>query len=148
MSIDNWRSYRESDILEAEGCRLIVLLYSAALDSVAAARRHLAEGNIEARSREITRTSEILNELALAVDHDAGGELSRNLVELYDYLQTLLQRANAEQIDPPLAETENLLETLSEAWASSTAPAADSTPFSAVAVLDGDAGRTPVDCMG
>jgi flagellar protein FliS len=58
----------------------------------------------------------ILNELALSLDHDAGGEISRSLAEMYDYLQRLILQANFEQIDAPLAEAEQLLATMLDAW--------------------------------
>lgn len=148
MLIDNRRSYMESDILEADGYRLVVLLYSATLESLDAARRHLAANNIKERSRAITKVAEILNELALAVDHEAGGELSRNLVELYDYLQVLLQKGNAEQFDPPLAEAQSLLETLFDAWKNTTAPGDGAASYAPATATIPPAGRAPVDCVG
>ena len=42
--------------------------------------------------------------------------MSKNLAELYSYVEMLLIRANSEQCDPPLAEAERLLGTLEEAW--------------------------------
>ncbi len=142
-------TYREREILEADGWKLVQLLYRKALDSLGQARRHLAAGEIEPRSREITRVSEILNELALALDHDSGGELSRNLAELYDYIQALLHTANYEQKDPPLAEAEQLVGTLLEAWESSGAGQTVATPampnmMNAEAPLE----HVPVDTVG
>jgi flagellar protein FliS len=58
----------------------------------------------------------IVTELSLSLNRQAGGDLSRNLAELYSYVETLLIKANTEQCDPPLAEAERLLATLEEAW--------------------------------
>jgi len=58
----------------------------------------------------------IVTELALSLDHAAGGELSKNLAELYAYTQTLLIQANVQQSDPPLEEAERLMSTLLDAW--------------------------------
>jgi flagellar protein FliS len=118
MATDLRQTYLERDILEADNFKLVVLLYQSALESLDEARAHLLRGEIAQRSSHITRVSEILNELALSVDHETGGELSRNLVELYDYLQVLLQTANHEQIEAPLLEARRLIGTLSEAWES------------------------------
>jgi len=60
----------------------------------------------------------IVTELSLSLNHPAGGDVSKNLDELYGYSQKLLIQANAEQSDPPLAEVERLLSTLMEAWQS------------------------------
>lgn len=110
--------YLESRILSADGVELVRILYQAALESVEKARRHLKEGDIAARSREITRAAAVLSELAVSLDLDAGGALSRNLLELYDYMQRRLLEANFLQSEPILAEVSRLLATLLEGWMS------------------------------
>jgi flagellar protein FliS len=88
------------------------------LDSITSARRYLKLGDIRARSRAISKAMAIVTELSLSLNHPAGGDVSKNLDELYGYVQTLLIQANVEQSDPPLAEVERLLSTLMEAWQS------------------------------
>lgn len=114
--------YLESRILSADGVELVQILYQAALESVGKARRHLREGDIAARSREITRAAAVVAELAASLDREAGGDLSRNLLELYDYMQRKLLEANFYQSDPILAEVSRLLATLLEGWMSCKAP--------------------------
>ncbi len=108
-------SYLESRILSADGVELVQILYQAALESVEKARRYLQEGEIAARSREITRATAVIAELAVSLDR-AAGDLSRNLLELYDYMQRKLIEANFHQSDPILAEVSRLLATLLEGW--------------------------------
>src|SRR6266566_7915387 len=112
--------YLEAEVLNADPVKLVGILYRAAAESIAAARRHLRNGEIRERSRKITKASEILNQLMLSLDHVSGGDLSRNLVELYAYMQTRLIEANTRQIDAPLAEVEQLLGVLSDAWRAAT----------------------------
>ncbi len=116
MSVDVRQSYEERNVLEADGCQLVVLLYRAAIEALDEARGHLARGEIRGRSERLTRASEIVNELALSVNHEVGGEIGRNLVELYDYVQYQIQTANSEQVEPPLVEARQILATLAEAW--------------------------------
>jgi flagellar protein FliS len=118
MAIQRYQSYLDHEVMTAEPVRLIQILYRAALDSIASARRHLKLGDIRARSRAISKTMAIITELSLSLDHAAGGDLSKNLAELYAYMQTLLIRANVEQSEPPLAEAQSLLSVLFEAWQS------------------------------
>lgn len=146
MPTDLRESYFETDILHADNCKLVLMLFHGAVQAVRNARRHLAAGEIRPRSRNITKASEILNELALSVDHQTGGELSRNLVELYAYIQTLLQKGNAEQTDAPLAEAEQLLLTLTEAWEACRPRAARSCDAAAITAAQYE--RIPVDCVG
>jgi len=116
MSTNARQAYREGEILNASPVELVQMLYRAALEAVGQSRQHLRSGDIQARSRQITRASEILNELAMAVDQEQGGTIGRNLVELYDYMQRLLMDANFRQSETPLEELERLLAVLLEAW--------------------------------
>ena len=129
--------YMEAEILSADPVKLVGILHRAAVESVAGARRHLRNGEIRERSRNIAKASEILGELMRSLDHSAGGGISRNLVELYAYMQTRLIEANSAQVEPPLAEVEQLLVTLSDAWR--TASPALPPPVS-------DAEYVPVSC--
>jgi flagellar protein FliS len=109
-------AYAENEILQADPIGLVRLLYQAALDAVTKSRRHLRNGEIRDRSRQITRAMEALAELSGALDREMGGEIAANLGRLYEYMSRRLQEANALQIEPPLVEVERLLATLSEAW--------------------------------
>ena len=57
MSIGSRDAYVESQVLDADGCQLVRLMYRKALESLAEARRSLSSGQIAARSRAITRAS-------------------------------------------------------------------------------------------
>jgi len=116
MGTKAYQSYFENEILSADPVRLVQLLYRGVIDAIARARLCLAGGDIRGRSRAITQAFRILVELGSSLDHSRGGEVSRNLAELYDYMQRRLIHANATQTDAPLEETELLLATLEEAW--------------------------------
>jgi flagellar protein FliS len=111
-------AYLESRVLTADPIELVNMLYRACTQAVREARRHLAEGRIAERSRQINQACAILIELATSLDHERGGEISQRLALLYDYMQRRLLEANMQQSDPPLADVLGLLATLSEAWAS------------------------------
>ena len=108
--------YLKDEVLNADPVKLVIILYRAAMEAVGAARKHLANGAICERSREINRTFEMIGELRGALNHEAGGEISGRLAGLYVYMQQRLLEANCKQVDPPLAEVETLLSTLLEAW--------------------------------
>jgi flagellar protein FliS len=106
----------EGRVASADPLELVRLLYQGATSAVRDARHYLAEGDIAARSRSITKAGEILIELTVSLDHEAGGDISRRLEQLYDYMQRRLLDANLQQADGPLAEVLGLLATLGEAW--------------------------------
>ncbi|MCU1238163.1 MAG: flagellar protein FliS [Candidatus Solibacter sp.] len=109
-------AYLESRVLSANPVELVNMLYQASTRAVREARHHLAEGRIAERSQEINKAFEILVELEASLDHERGGEISRRLALLYDYMRRRLLDANMQQSDPPLTEVLGLLSTLSEAW--------------------------------
>lgn len=109
-------AYLESRVLSADPLELVNMLYQACTRAVREARHHLAEGRIAERSQQINKAFEILVELEVALDHERGGEISRRLALLYDYMRRRLLDANIQQADPPLTEVLGLLSTLSEAW--------------------------------
>lgn len=118
-------AYLESKILSASPIELVRILYDAGLSAIREARSCLAAGRIEARSRAISQALAILAELSCSLDHGKGGEVSRNLAELYDYMQRRLIAANHQQFDLPLVEALRLMEKLSEAWREIDCPAAE-----------------------
>jgi len=96
---NKYPTYVDEEVLNATPLKFVQMLYRGALDSIAAARRYLRLGDIRARSLAISKAMRIITELSLALNHEAGGELSKNLAQLYHYAETLLIKANSEQCD-------------------------------------------------
>jgi flagellar protein FliS len=109
-------AYLESEIHSASPEELVTILYDAAIQAIGRARRHLRSGDVEARSREITRAHSIVTELASSLNHGAAPKLSKDLAELYDYVQRRIIEGHASQDEKPLAEASRLLSTLMEGW--------------------------------
>ena len=118
MHTNRFDQYLEAEVLGAAPVKLLHMLYRGALDAVAAARRHLAAGEIAPRSRQIQKAWDIVQELVQSLDREQGGKLAGQLAALYVYMQGRLMEANSQQADAPLAEVETLLGTLAEAWLS------------------------------
>ena len=98
--------------------------------------------DIAGRCRAVNKAIRIVAELAMSLNHEKGGEISRGLVELYNYVQRLLIDANCRQVDEPLAEAHELMTTLQEAW-ENCRPA---TPRHSNAKEDCE--YTPISCAG
>ena len=109
-------AYLETRIMSADPVELIGLLYQTGVSAVQEARRHLAGGQIMERSKAVTKATNVLIQLTVSLDHERGGELSRRLAALYDYMLRRLTEANYRQRDEPLAEVLSLLATLAEGW--------------------------------
>jgi flagellar protein FliS len=116
MSTNPYDTYLEATVLSADPTELVRLLYRTAIESVRDARTYLADGEIAARSRAISKAVAVLAELSLCLRSDVEPRLARNLNELYDYMRRRLLTANLDQVDAPMAEVVGLLENLLEAW--------------------------------
>ncbi len=116
MSTNPYDTYLEATVLSAEPTELVLILYRTAIESVRDARAYLADGDIAARSRAISKAVTVLAELSLCLKPEVEPRLARNLNELYDYMRRRLLTANLNQVDAPLAEVVGLLENLLEAW--------------------------------
>lgn len=108
--------YFESEVLHADPVKLVTLLYRGALEAIEAGRKALGAGDIAERSRHILRAWEIVHELHGSLNQEQGGDISRQLAELYAWVGQRLLDGNAEQSEAPLAEAAVVLTTLAEAW--------------------------------
>jgi flagellar protein FliS len=130
LAIDARLAYVENEVLQADPVSLVRMLYHGAIAAAGKAREFVRQRDIRGRSAQITKATEIINELSLSLDRQKGGELAGNLAELYDYMQRRLQEANFRQIEEPIAEVENLLSTLLEAWEQLPSPVQQPPPVS------------------
>ena len=96
--------------------RLIDMLLDGARTQLQRAEGCIAHGDIEGRTKAISKTVSIITGLQASLDHDQGGELSANLDALYDYMQRRLFRANADNDSSAVVEVVDLLNTLHAAW--------------------------------
>lgn len=107
----------ETGVVDASPHRLIEMLLDGALDSVARARKALAERDVVARTMAITRALRIVDEgLKAALDPVAGGDVAKELDLLYAYVTSRLTEANLHADDARLVEVAGLLGGVRDAW--------------------------------
>lgn len=97
--------------------KMVSLLFEGVLSSVAAARGALARGDVLAKVNAIAKAIRILEEgLSTALDRVDGGELAKNLSDLYEYCVRHLTLANARNDDALMEEVANLITTIAKGW--------------------------------
>ncbi len=107
----------ESNVLSASPHKLISMLFDGANQAIKAAKLHLENGNIAAKSQSITKALDIVNQgLLAAVDKNQGGELAERLEALYSYIAELLLMANLHNDISKLDEATTLLDQIGSAW--------------------------------
>lgn len=119
------RSYAQvglqSGVMSASPHQLITLLFDGAKTAIAMARHHMANKEIAAKGKAISKAINIIdNGLKASLDAEAGGqagaELVANLSALYDYISQRLMFANLRNDPALLDEAERLLENIASAW--------------------------------
>ncbi|HYO82047.1 MAG TPA: flagellar protein FliS, partial [Bryobacteraceae bacterium] len=80
------------------------------------ARRCLASGDTNGRVRSVNRAYDAVMELTFSLDHSAGGEMSRQLSELYAYVSHKIVVGHGSQSDEAFAEASRLLSTMLDSW--------------------------------
>lgn len=107
----------ESALPEADGHKLIQMLFEGALKAIADAKLHLTRGAIAQRGMAISKAISIVDQgLRVSLDMKRGGELAERLASLYEYVCTRLLDANVKAEAKPLDEAAALLGELQGAW--------------------------------
>jgi len=110
------REYLESRILSAQPAELIEMLYQIAIQSLKRSISHLKSGDAMARSREVTRAQEAVNEMMAALDHSVGASFTQTLAALYSYVQQQTLKGHAGPSEEAFQRAIGILTTLQEGW--------------------------------
>lgn len=105
-----------SGVESATPHRLVQMLMEGALDKMAAAKGHMLRNELADKGRFISWAISIISGLQSSLDMEAGGELSRNLDDLYDYMVRRLGEAGAKNDPTILDEVSSLLLEVKSAW--------------------------------
>jgi len=108
--------YRKTEVNTADKVRLVIMLYDGAINFLKIAKNRLHQKDIAGKGLYIAKTTAIVGELSSALDMEAGGEIAKNLRNLYTYILSRLLDANLKNDLAALGEVEKILLTLSEGW--------------------------------
>ena len=106
----------QAGIESASPHRLIQMLMEGALAKIAVARGHMERGEIRDKGEQIGCAISILEGLKASLDHAKGGEIARNLEDLYTYMERRLIESNRGNDVSLLDEVSDLLKQIKEAW--------------------------------
>ena len=107
----------ETGVMAANPHKLIVMLFEGAEVALRLARQQMADGDVPAKGRSISKAINIIdNGLRASLDKKAGGEIATNLEALYEYMVERLLHANLNNSSEMLQEVLQLLAELRGAW--------------------------------
>lgn len=109
-------AYKETAVATQNKGQLIVMLYEGAIKFLRQAIRDLEKKDYESKSKNITRVLDIITELNVVLDMEAGGEVAQNLRSLYNFMNKHICKASIRKDPQMLQEVVTLLEELNQSW--------------------------------
>lgn len=107
----------ETSVSQASPHDLVGMLFDGLLVAVGTARTALGSGDIKAKCSNIVIAVRILEEgLKASLNLEQGGEIARNLSDLYGYCVLRLTQANARNDLAALDEVMRLVEPIASGW--------------------------------
>jgi len=110
------QQYQQAAATTAGPAQLVLMLYDGALIRLDVACEAIEEGRKAAAHEALVRVQAIVDELMMSLDFDRGGEVARNLAELYDYCSRQLIEANIQKDAGLVRDVEAVIRGLRDAW--------------------------------
>ncbi len=111
-----YQKYQNQSVQTASREKLLLMLYEGAIKFVKKAVSAIEAKDIAARGMNIGRAYDIILELNNTLDHRVGGDISKNLEQLYMFMTERLTQANIRGDAKPLEEVLKILEILYQGW--------------------------------
>ena len=109
-------AYQAIAVMAQNKGRLIVLLYDGAIKFMKLAIKELEVNNYEAKGRYINKALDIINELDVMLNMNAGGEMASNLRKLYRFMTKHLSEADIKCDPQMIRDVIKLMEELNQSW--------------------------------
>lgn len=111
------QAYFSTQVSTTSQGQLLLMLYDGCIKFLNQAKVSIEEKDVAKKGTLITRALDILNELDSSLNMEAGGEIAKNLHELYFFCNTRLLKANLELNTVYIDEVIKILDGLRDAYA-------------------------------
>ena len=112
-----YQEYENNEINTAEPKELILMLYTGALGFLEEALKYIDDyKSYDKANEKLLRAQDIITELILSLDMNKGGDVAKNLFNLYTYMKKELLNANIKKEKSPIQSVIKYLKELKEAW--------------------------------
>ena len=108
----------QGGVIDASPHQLILMLITGAQDRIASAKGSILRGEVARKGELLSSAIAIIDNLRASLDHARGGEISKNLAMLYDYMERQLVQANLASDANILDEVSSLLAEVRAGWES------------------------------
>lgn len=111
-----YQKYKTTSVQSASREKLLLMLYEGAIRFIKQAILAVDKKDIAGRGMNIGRAYDIVVELSNTLNFEAGGDLAKNLEQLYMFITEQLTKANVKNDKKPLEDALKIMETLYSGW--------------------------------
>ncbi len=111
-----YQKYKNTSVLSASREQILLMLYEAAIKFTKLAIQAAEKKNIAERGRNIMRAYDIVAELQVSLDHNVGGDLPKQLDQLYTFILDQYTKGNIRGDIEALKSCQKILENLYDGW--------------------------------
>ncbi len=110
------KAYHKTSIETASKEKILLMLYEACIRHLKRCKLAMEQKNYAEKGLALGKAQDILNELSNSLNHELGGDLSKQLEGLYLHMFQETTKANIENDPKKVDHCIKLMETLYEGW--------------------------------
>ncbi|WP_085298123.1 flagellar export chaperone FliS [Cognaticolwellia mytili] len=116
ISLKKYQQTEMGNAGEASPYRLVALLFQKLLDNIATAKGAIAQKNYAKKGSELSNAIAIIGVLESSLDFEQGGEISKNLSDLYLFCSEKLLEASTDNDIDKLNDVAQVLIPIKSGW--------------------------------
>ncbi|MEA4878140.1 flagellar export chaperone FliS [Aminobacterium sp. MB27-C1] len=113
---DQVNKYITTQIQTASKEQLLLITYDIGIKKCRLAERSLLNKDLEQANENILKAQNVVRELMITLNMEAGGDVASSLMALYDYIYRQLVEANVQKSPDLVAQARGMLEELRTTW--------------------------------
>lgn len=113
---NKYKKYKEIDINTTNRGRIVVMLFSGAINFLKKAKQYAEDEDFYNRGKYISKAQDIIDELNYSLDLRKGKEIARNLRSLYLFMNRFLSNANISNDTKKIDRVIEMLNSLKDAF--------------------------------
>lgn len=110
------KAYHKTSVETASKEKVLLMLYEACIRNLKRCKLAMEQKNYAEKGIALGKAQDIINELSNSLNHEVGGELSKQLEALYLHMFQTTTKANIENDPAKIDHCVKLLETLYDGW--------------------------------
>ena len=116
MAANPYQKYKQTSITSASREQILLMLYEGAIKFTKLAIAAAEQKKVAERGTNLMRAYDIIMELQVSLDHKVGGDIARQLDQLYTFVLDQYTKTNISGDAEPLKHALKVIENLYEGW--------------------------------